>query len=85
MRDYNYRKRAKYKEQLNRQMIWNSGYFPSMPYERIAECGAAYYMEGGWTAYKYYKRSANKAVRQYKGRINEGSAYKRHYELEWSW
>lgn len=88
MRDYNYRKRTKVKEQVNRKTLYNDrGYWPSMPSKGIGENSKEYYVEGHTGTYKkFLKRQASKAVRKARiDSVNSGCHYRKMYELLWQW
>lgn len=87
MRDYNFRKSNKVKEQEKRKFIYNTGYFPTMPNEKEGDNGKPYYVEGSKSNYKQYlKRVANKKVRQSElDDIGSGGGYKRAFDLPWNW
>lgn len=88
MRNYNFRKKAKLKEQKRKEFLWNTGYWPTMPNRGIDEDGNEYFMEGSKDVYKQYlKRKANKCVR--KADLESiGSSrgnYKKVFNLPWEW
>lgn len=87
MRNYNFRKEAKRKEQQRRDFLWNNvGYWPSVPRRRIGEDNTQYYLEGVTGTYKpFLKKRANARVRQFKGQIGNGAEYKRLYDLVCKW
>ncbi|NLZ53692.1 MAG: hypothetical protein GX892_11195 [Thermoanaerobacteraceae bacterium] len=86
MRDYNFRKKAKRKEQQKREFLWHSGYWPSVPRRQIGKNNTHYYLEGFTGTYKpFLKKKANARVRQTKGRISNGSEYKKLYDLVLKW
>lgn len=86
MRDYNFREKAKRKEQQKRNFLWNTGYWPSMPRRQIGKDNTQYYLEGSTGAYKpFLKKKANARVRQIKGQISNGAEYKRLYNLVCKW
>ena len=86
MRDYNFRKEAKRKEQQRRDFLWNTGYWPSVPRRQIGKNNTQYYLEGVTGTYKpFLKKRANARVRQFKGQIGNGAEYKRLYNLVCEW
>lgn len=88
MRGYNFRRKAKIKEQKRRKTIYNDrGYWPAMPSKGIGEYGEEYYTEGFTGIYKgYLKRRASKAVRSADlDSLSSGAHYKRAFDLMWEW
>lgn len=86
MRNYNFRKKAKRKEQQRRDFLWNTGYWPSMPRRQIGKDNTQYYLEGFTGAYKpFLKKKASARVRQVEGQISNGAEYKRFYNLVCEW
>lgn len=88
MRDYNFRRKVKIKEQRKREFLWNTGYWPTMPNQGVDMSGNKYYIEGDKDVYKQHlKRQANKAVRKAKleSISSSRSNYKRVFDLPWEW
>lgn len=87
MRNYNFKRKAKIKEQQRRKELWNTGYWPSMPNKGVGENGEEYFIEGKTGTYKkHLKRRANKAVRRADlESVGSGNNYKRVFNLEWEW
>lgn len=87
MRDYNFRRSNKRKEQERRKLIYNTGYFPTMPKESEGDNGEIYYVEGSKSNRKQFlKKVANKKVR--KSNLNDvknGGHYRRIFDLPWNW
>lgn len=85
MRNYNYRKSCKKKEQEKRKLVYNTGYFPTMPNKGYGDNGEEYFIEGCKSNYKQYlKKVSNKKVRNYEN-LSKGSNYKRVFDLPWIW
>ena len=87
MRDYNFRKVEKSKEQERRKLIYKTGYFPTMPIECEGDNGKLYYKEGCKSNHKQsLKKVASKKVRQSKlEEVRDGGHYKRIFDLPWNW
>jgi len=86
MRNYNFRKKAKRKEQQRREFLCNIGYWPSMPRRQIGKNNTQYYLEGFTGTYKpFLKKEANARVRRIKGQISNGAEYKKLYDLVYKW
>lgn len=88
MRDYNFRRKAKAREQASRKTFYyDRGYSPSTPKEIVGDNGELYYTEGSLDSYKQHlKRRANKKVRTSPlEETKEGSHHKRKFDLPWEW
>ena len=86
MRDYNFRRNNKIKEQERRKEIYKFSYKPTMPNKGIDEDGNEYYIEGIKSLVKKSLMDlSNKKVRAYKGKIPSGANYKKIYDLQWNW
>lgn len=87
MRDYNFRRDAKLKEQRKRKELWDRYYWPSMPRKRQDEENNKYYIEGTTGVYKrFLKRRSSKIVRRVDlGKIGNGNNYRRAFPLMWEW
>lgn len=87
MRDYNFRKSSKKKEQARRKLIYKAKYFPTMPIECEGDDGALYYKEGCKSNHKQsLKKVSSKKVRQTEfGEVKDGGHYKRIFDLPWNW
>lgn len=86
MRNYNFRKQAKIKEQEKRKFIYNLGYFPTMPSKNHGINGEEYFIEGKEDIFKQYiKRQASKSTRRYKKGLSNGGSYKKVYNFPYEW
>ena len=87
MRNYNFRKYNKSKEQARREFISNIGCFPTVPKRAEDESGNIYYVQGCKSNYKQtLKRIANKKVRRSKPyETRNGGHYKKMFGLQWEW
>lgn len=87
MRDYNFRKYNKSKEQARRRFISNLGCFPTVPKRAEDKSGKVYYVQGCKSNYKQtLKRLANKKVRRSKHwETGNGNHYRKIYGLQWEW
>lgn len=88
MRDYNFRKAHKAKEQAKRKLqYYDRGYSPGSPKEVVGDNGELYYTEGSLDSYKQsLKKVANKTVRQTPlEEVSDGKSYKKLFNLPWAW
>ncbi len=88
MRDYNFRRNAKLKEQKRRKELWDGPwYWPAMPYRKQDEDGNKYYIEGKTGSYKrFLKRRSNKIIRKLElEKIGDGNNYRKVFPLWWEW
>lgn len=86
-RNYNFRRANKIKEQKRRALIYEFGFFPTMPKKSKGNKGKSYYVEGCKDNYKQLlKKTAVKKVRQSNlDEIGNGSDYKKLFNLKWNW
>lgn len=86
MRNYNFRKQAKQKEQERRKFLWHLGYWPTMPRE-VRSIDSLQYKEGAQNICKqYWDREANKRVRRTPLEdIANGNFYRKIYDIMWIW
>lgn len=87
MRDYNFRKNNKKKEQERRKEAYESGYWPTMPCRKEGIGGSSYYLEGGSCRKKQeLKRASNRLVRgKNLDEVGSYSNYKKVFDLWWEW
>lgn len=88
MRDYNFRRDMKEKEQERREfLVYETGYWPCTPKPAEDESGKKYFTEGAKSVSRsFHKRAANKAIRRAElDSIGSDSNYRKAYDLWWEW
>lgn len=88
VRDYNYRRHHKIKEQKRRKKINEiNSWVPTSPARKVSENGDEYYIEGDKSlAKQVHKRNARRKTRYRDDDFaDNGGEFKKDYDLWWNW